>query len=99
MKELIEFRISVSSSPYDQEIGSILEKIQEYRNIKRKKINKMEVIMSLKDALIEQNFPPQMISSKILNLLKNYDISERYILMVLDSRFKSPGKTIKSYLQ
>ena len=78
------------SSPLDKEIELILEKIQNYKKIERRKINKRQVILDIRDELIKQNYPTYRISTEIVKILKDYDISERYILMVLDSRYKSP---------
>ncbi len=80
----------MSPSSLNHEIESILEKIQNYKKVKRKKIDKRKVILDTKDDLIGQNYPPHLISAEIVKILKDYDISPRYILMVLDSDFKIP---------
>ena len=82
------------SSPLDNEIDLILEKIQNYKKIERRKINKRQVILDIRDELIKQNYPAYLISKEIVKILKDYDISERYILMVLDSRYKIPGYSL-----
>lgn len=73
----------------EDEIKLILNEIPEYKKVKRKKINKREVILRLKNALLEQNYPSHLVSGKITKILKDYDISSAYIRMILDSQFKS----------
>lgn len=80
-------------SPYDAEIDLILEKISLYKKLKRKKINKKEMILKVRDALIKQNCPNQLISSKVVKLLKDYDITPRYIIMILESEYKILNKS------
>ncbi len=84
----------MSSSSLDDEIELILEKIQNYKKVKRRKIDKRKVILDIKDDLIKQNVPSHLISTEIVKILKDYDISTRYILMVLDSKFKIPKYSI-----
>jgi len=78
-----------SLSTCDGKIKSVLDKIPEYKKIKRKKVDKRAVILRLKNALINQNYPDHLISSEITKILRDYEISSTYILMVLDSRFKN----------
>ena len=78
-----------SLSTCDGKIKSVLDKIPEYKKIKRKKADKRAVILRLKNALINQNYPDHLISSEITKILRDYEISSTYILMVLDSRFKN----------
>lgn len=77
-----------SISTYNDRIKSVLDKIPEYKKTKKKKIDKRDVILRLKNALIKQNVPEHLICSEITKILRDYEISSTYIFTVLDSRFK-----------
>jgi hypothetical protein len=83
----------MTPSPYDAEIDIILEKISQYKRVTRRKINKREVILKIRDALIKQNCPYRLISSKVVKILEDYDITARYIIMVLEREYKIINKS------
>ena len=65
-------------------INLILEDIKDYKKRKKNTRNKMEAILDLRELLIKRNYPNQLIYSKIIDILKNYNIPPGYIKYLLD---------------
>ena len=78
-------------------INLILDGIKEYKKRKKNTRNKMEAILDLRALLIKHNYPNQLIYSKIIDILNNYDISPRYIKYLLDYYVEDPTRITKFY--
>ncbi len=88
------------SFPYSHtKIDLILNDIKDYKKAKTTKNirSKTEAILRLRDALIKHNYPNQLIYSKIIDILKDYDIPPHKIIDILDFYAKYPSRLIKFY--
>jgi hypothetical protein len=86
------------ASFYNSEIKIILDDIKDYKKINKiRPTNKIDVILRIRDILVKHNYPNQLIYSKILDLLKDYDIRPQNIIYILDLYAGDPSKTEKFY--
>ncbi len=86
--------------PYSHtKIDLILNDIKDYKKAKTTKNtrSKTEVILKLREALIKHNYPNQLIYSKIIDILKDYDIPPNKIIDILDFYAKYPSIITKFY--
>ena len=86
--------------PYSHsKINLILNDIQDYKKVKIKKnpTSKIEAILKLRDALVKHNYPNQLIYSKIIDILKEYDIPPSHIKRILDFYAKDPSRMTKFF--
>lgn len=77
-------------------IDEILEEIKEYKRFRKKITKEYETILRIRDVLMKHNYPNQLIYSKVLEILKDYNISPAKIVRVLDL-YADPIKTENYY--
>ena len=86
------------SSFHNNEIKIILDGIKEYKKIEKiRPRDKIEVILRIRDVLIKHKYPNRLIYSKILDVLKNYNIPPQNIIYTLDWYAGDPLKAKRFY--
>ncbi len=80
-------------------IDLILNDIKDYKKAKTTKNtrSKIEVILKLREALVKHNYPNKLIYSKIIDILKDYDIPPHKIIYILDFYAEDPSGITKFY--
>lgn len=84
--------------PYSHaKIDWILNDIHDYKKSKIQKntTSKIEAILKLREVLIKHNYPNQLMYSKIIEILKDYDIPPSHIIRILDFYAEDPSKITK----
>lgn len=79
------------------EIDLILEEIKDYKKIKRDSTKRLGAILKIINVLNESNYPKGLILFKVLDTLKNYDITTQKIKRALDYYEDDPSKANRFY--